>query len=750
MVSSSSNLPAIFLWASSWAWCSRCQLSTSAFQHPVVVPTSAIRRPSSVPLSMIEKESPSSGGEDLSEDGIRRRQLLFSLLAAATAPSAMGSFQAHAEEEIQPSILLSKIVEDWSNVDIMKPPTDDRDYVAFKLDNGLRVLLCSDPTISEAGAAMDVHVGACSDPVAVPGLAHFNEHMLFLGTKEYPQEGSFESFLSNNGGSSNAFTDSEDTVYYFSIQAESDSKYSEALKRFGSFFTSPLFTEGATGRELNAIESENAKNLQSDSFRLYQIEKSRQNPQHPHSKFFTGNKQTLLEDTKKAGLNLRNQLIEFYGKYYSANQMTLAVVGPQSTDELTRMVKDAFSNIPNKNVPPPEVEWKGIIPPYNGNSVTPNFGYAVKVVPVQDLRQVSLTWPLVYRDDQDRTDSLLAKQGTYIAHLIGHEGPDSLLSYLKRQGWVNSVTVGSEGELSDYELFQVTISLTTLGLANVYKVLEAVYSYLDLIKQKEIPKYIFEEVLQLEELGWRFSSKAAVSGTVQNLSTSMQKYPISLAVAGPRRLALALDQSTLETSSAPRTSFSSASQLDFTRKLTLDTVDQLTVEKSLVTIISKSFAGKTDQKEKWYGTDFSVEPIPVSVLDQWRNPASPKKLGLDFPKPNVFIPSEAGLVVKNPPILSDKLRKRSFEDRLTPVPPPELIRDDGPGGRWQVYYKPDNRFGQPKAFLIFELLNQEVYSSAKNAALSNIFEFSIGERLNEYAYDGKSRCCYDALHLDTM
>ena len=81
--------------------------------------------------------------------------------------------------------------------------------------------------------------------------------MLFLGTKPSPQEDSFESFLSSNGGSSNAYTDSLDTVYYFEMEVDSDSRFLEGLKRFGAFFSSPLFTEAATGRELNAIESEN-------------------------------------------------------------------------------------------------------------------------------------------------------------------------------------------------------------------------------------------------------------------------------------------------------------------------------------------------------------------------------------------------------------------------------------------------------------------------------------------------------------
>ena len=101
---------------------------------------------------------------------------------------------------------------------------------------------------------MNVHVGASSDPESIPGLAHFNEHMLFLGTEKYPEEDSFETFLSTNGGSSNAFTDSENTCYYFDMTADNDKRLGEGLDRFSSFFTSPLFTEAATGRELNAIE----------------------------------------------------------------------------------------------------------------------------------------------------------------------------------------------------------------------------------------------------------------------------------------------------------------------------------------------------------------------------------------------------------------------------------------------------------------------------------------------------------------
>ena len=69
-----------------------------------------------------------------------------------------------------------------------------------------------DPRAEKCAAALDVHVGHMSDPVDRPGLARFCEHMLFLGNDKYPGEDEFEQYISRVGGSSNAFTDTEDTV----------------------------------------------------------------------------------------------------------------------------------------------------------------------------------------------------------------------------------------------------------------------------------------------------------------------------------------------------------------------------------------------------------------------------------------------------------------------------------------------------------------------------------------------------------
>lgn len=563
--------------------------------------------------------------------------------------------------------------------------------------------------------------------------------MLFLGTAPYPKEDSFSAFLSSNGGMSNAYTDSENTVYYFDMEAENDERFAEGLDRFGSFFESPLFTEAATGRELNAIESENAKNLQTDSFRVYQMMKSRANSNHPYSKFFTGNKKTLLDGTKAQGINLREELLKFYNQYYSANQMTLAVVAPQPLDKLQKIVTDSFKDVPNKHVDKPENAWKGKIIPFTkeNNSIIPSYQHIVEIVPVQDLRQVTITWPIIYQSDQDATDALLSKQSNYVAHLLGHEGPGSLLSYLKRMSWANSLASSSESELTDFETFEVTVGLTTAGLVNVNNVVEAIFSYLSLLRDKPIPDYVYKEVLQLDELGWRFATKSNPSTYAQSLAPAMQKYPPSLYVAGPRRLALAEPNSQILTSSAPRTSFDSKEQFIETKSLTNNFVSLLTLDNAFFTVMSKTFDGRTDKTEKWYGTNYSVKPIPEATMNQWSKCASPRSFKIDYPKPNKFIPSESGLRVKLAPV-NKPFAARDFESRMVPIPPPTAIRDDGPGGRWTVYFKQDDRFGLPKAFVVMQLLTKEVYSTPMRAALSLMYELCVSDRLTEYAYDGTS------------
>ena len=119
-----------------------------------------------------------------------------------------------------------------------------------------------------AAAALSVGVGHFCDPKELPGLSHYLEHMLFMGSDKYPDENDYDAYLTQHNGSSNAFTEEESTTYHFECAPHA---FEAALDRFAQFFISPLMKPDALDREVLAVDSEFSGILQSDSCRLAQV-----------------------------------------------------------------------------------------------------------------------------------------------------------------------------------------------------------------------------------------------------------------------------------------------------------------------------------------------------------------------------------------------------------------------------------------------------------------------------------------------
>jgi insulysin len=213
---------------------------------------------------------------------------------------------------------------------------------------------------------------------------------LFMGNESYPSENEYSQYLSSHGGSSNAFTAAgtyfihspqtlsqilflqdkfpnhsfatfiDHTNYYFDVSAD---HLEGALDRFTQFFVSPLFNPSCVEREMQAVDSEHKKNIQSDNWRNYQLDKDLMDPNHPYCSFGTGNLETLtipiaegntLENGKnEGGGGIRDVLLKFYHKNYSANIMKLVVLGKESLDTLESWVVKKTSGIKNLNIPVP-------------------------------------------------------------------------------------------------------------------------------------------------------------------------------------------------------------------------------------------------------------------------------------------------------------------------------------------------------------------------------------------------------------
>ena len=238
-----------------------------------------------------------------------------------------------------------QVIEDQSGLSIRTPSMADVKHRKLRLENGLEAYLISDPQAEKSAAALSVGAGSWHNPDSRPGLAHFLEHMLFLGTTKYPEESAFDRYVKERGGLSNAYTADVLTNYMFEVQHDA---FAESLDRWSWFFREPLFNPSGVDRELQAVDQEFARKYESDETRIYYISKALANPEHPFSKFSVGNLETL-------GGTSKQELQTFYDKYYVANLMKLVLYSPLSLDELQTLVVERFSQIPSGEITQEEI-----------------------------------------------------------------------------------------------------------------------------------------------------------------------------------------------------------------------------------------------------------------------------------------------------------------------------------------------------------------------------------------------------------
>lgn len=124
-------------------------------------------------------------------------------MAARMAAEVEADSESEAEAESESAAVK---VSSTTSPTVTKSVEDQRSYRFVTLSNGLRAVLVSDPNTTKSAAAIDVGNGYLSDPAELPGLAHFLEHMLFLGTEKYPSESAYADFIESHGGFSNAYT----------------------------------------------------------------------------------------------------------------------------------------------------------------------------------------------------------------------------------------------------------------------------------------------------------------------------------------------------------------------------------------------------------------------------------------------------------------------------------------------------------------------------------------------------------------
>ncbi|WP_081869990.1 insulinase family protein [Endozoicomonas numazuensis] len=473
---------------------------------------------------------------------------------------------------------------------VVKSPADDRDYRFVELDNGLKALLISDPDTDKAAAAVDVKVGSFQDPDNRLGLAHFLEHMLFLGNEKYPEVDGYFEYIRAHGGSANAYTANTRTNYYFDINSD---KLKPALDQLAQFFVSPTLDPAYVDRERNAVDSEYKLHAKEDGWRLLTAQNVTSNPAHPRSRFNIGSLETLSNDD---GQSLWNDLKSFYDQYYVAENIGVVIYGKESPDVLESWLKESFAGVPEGKSPDTHIG----LPPYTPEQL----GVRINLVPLKDTRVLSLSFPVPSQYENYRKKPL-----GYLARVIGYEGEGSLHSYLKERGLIESLASYSSDVPGEFSEFSVRMELTPKGLEQVDEITAEVFDYLDLIRKQGLEPWIYEESRLVADLGFRYQEDANPQQTASGLATRIHDIP----AADILRANYLFE--------------------DFDPDLISELLNQMTPSNMRQVVIAREL--DTDQVEPYFKTRYSIKPLPDTLVKRLSSPRVHAEMTI--PKRNDFI-----------------------------------------------------------------------------------------------------------------
>ncbi len=556
---------------------------------------------------------------------------------------------------------------------IKRSPSDDRGYRYLTLKNGLAVLLISDPDTDKAAASMSVRVGSFDNPPDREGLAHFLEHMLFLGTDKYPEPGAYQKFISEHGGQHNAYTSMDSTNYFFDVE---ERHLQAALNRFARFFIAPRFDAEYVDRERNAVESEFRLKFKDDSRREWEVFSEQVNPAHPLSRFSVGDLESLAD---REGQAIRPELIAFYQRHYTAERMSLVVLGAQGLAQMEAMVRGLFVDIPaakdveglpSAGAPnvPALVTFKQALP------------FQLEIEPVKDERRLSIVFPTPSFKDKWRT-----RPDYFWGHLIGDETDGSLIARLKEAGLANGLSAGQGFDTTRGAAFIVQIELTPRGVERDDEVLMEFFAWLNLARQHGIKAWRFEELAELLQVQFRFQENAPPASYVQFLSTGLRDYPPEDVVRGP----YLMDQ--------------------FDQGLLQRYADYLVPDNAFISLLAPEVSG-TDRVSRRYRAPYRVAGLPPGRVTALRRAKSPD---LALARANAYVAT------------AYPLGEKGNESQ----PPARLANDQS----LNIWHYRDQTFGSPIG--VFDIrVTTPVVESCRGIAQLELYLALVQDSLTEATY----------------
>ena len=534
------------------------------------------------------------------------------------------------------------------------------------LPNGLRAMLCHTPEASESFVSMAVRAGHFYDPNDCQGLAHLLEHMLFMGSRHLPKPNAINGFIEQHGGTINAWTGTEYTNYHFNCSGDA---IAQTLPAFADMLRQPLFEEDALTNEIKNIHAEFEFKKKDDLRRLYQIHKETCNPEHPFAKFSVGNCDTF---SQHECTELKRRLKALHQSYYCALNMRLCIASPMPIRQLEALVNQCFGTLPSGQLA--SDDWPSL---YTENEL----GIQINIHPLQSARRMIVTFALPALQNDYKTKPL-----NYISHLIGDEGEGSLLAYLKEKDWALNLIAGSGIEGDKFKDFNVSFQLTQEGLKHKAQVLEALFGYIELIREASTEEWRFHEKSQLNALALEYEENVKPLGII----TEYAQHQFIFEPDELNRL-----RSTIGS---------------YDRSIIEHALSFFTPKNLRLKVISKDV--KTTQVCAFYEAEYSVEDIDDALIHSLE---SAKKIPeLCLPPPNPYLASEYTLI----------LPETGFNV------PNRLVENGG----YRFWFAQDQQFHSPKGDIYISFDAAQFSDSLTSVAAKRIWLGALNDHLQAKYY----------------
>ena len=213
------------------------------------------------------------------------------------------------------------------------------DYTIQKLPNGQTLVVYEIHNNPIVTVDTWIRTGSINENDSNNGISHFLEHLFFKGTKAHPT-GEADRILESKGAIVNAATSKDFTHYYITIPSE---YFDTALDLHSDMLLDPQIPRKELEKERKVVLEEIAKDSNTPSKKVFDNLNALMYTTHPY-------KRKVIGTTDIVGTMRREEILDYFNKYYAPSNMVTLIVGDVNTDETVAKIQKAFNQVYKKPV----------------------------------------------------------------------------------------------------------------------------------------------------------------------------------------------------------------------------------------------------------------------------------------------------------------------------------------------------------------------------------------------------------------